>query len=90
MYDWTMQAINQYLVIRKIKEAPKKVGGLEITEDRNKDLRYLRAEVMSAGDKVVGVKEGDFIRYDRHAGHGIGWGEEMYHVINIGDIVIVE
>ena len=85
-----MQAINQYLVIRKIKEAPKKVGGLEITEDRNKDLRYLRAEVISAGDKVVGVKEGDFIRYDRHAGHGIEWEEELYHVINLGDIVIVE
>ena len=31
-----MKAINYYVVIEKIKEAPKKVGGLELTEDQNK------------------------------------------------------
>ena len=36
-----MKAINHYVVIEKIKEAPKKVGGLELTEDQNKDIRYL-------------------------------------------------
>ncbi len=85
-----MQAINYFIVIRKIKEAPKKVGGLELTEDQNKDVRYLKAEVVSAGDKVEGIKAGNIIRYDRHAGHGIEWNDELYHVINLGDIVIVE
>jgi co-chaperonin GroES (HSP10) len=85
-----MQAINYFVVIRKIKEAPKKVGGLELTEDQNKDVRYLKAEVVSVGDKVQGVEPGNIIRYDRHAGHGIEWNDEFYHVINLGDVVIVE
>ena len=85
-----MKAINYFIVIRKIKEAPKKVGGLELTEDQNKDVRYLKAEVVSVGDKIEGVKAGDVIRYDKHAGHGIEWNDELYHVINLGDVVIVE
>ena len=85
-----MKAINYFIVIRKIKEAPKKVGGLELTEDQNKDVRYLKAEVVSAGDKIEGIKAGDVIRYDKHAGHGIEWNDELYHVISLGDIVIVE
>ena len=85
-----MQAINYFIVIRKIKEAPKKVGGLELTEDQNKDVRYLKAEVVSVCDKVQGVEPGNIIRYDKHAGHGIEWQDELYHVINLGDVVIVE
>ena len=85
-----MQAINYFIVIRKVKEAPKKVGGLELTEDQNKDVRYLKAEVVSVGDKVQGIEPGNIIRYDKHAGHGIEWQEELYHVINLGDVVIVE
>lgn len=85
-----MQAINYYIVIRKIKEAPKKVGGLELTEDQNQDVRYLKAEVVSVGDKVEGIVPGNIIRYDKHAGHGIEWKEELYHVISLSDVVIVE
>ena len=85
-----MQAINYFIVIRKIKEAPKKIGGLELTENQNKDVRYLKAEVVSVGDKVEGVAPGDTIRYDKHAGHGIQWKNKLYYVIRIQDIVIVE
>mgnify|MGYP001221785928 FL=1 len=85
-----MQAINHYIVIRKIKEAPVKVGGLELTEDQNKDVRYLKAEIVSVGDKVAMLKPGNIIRYDKHAGHGIEWNEDLFHVINLGDVVIVE
>mgnify|MGYP003110500596 CR=1 FL=1 len=85
-----MQAINHYIVIRKIKEAPKKVGGLELTEDQNQDVRYLKAEVISVGDKATMIPVGSIIRYDRHAGHGIEWLDELYHVITLGDVVIVE
>ena len=85
-----MQAINYFIVIRKIKEAPKKVGGLELTEDQNKDIRYLKAEVVSVGDKVQGIEPGNIVSYDKHAGHGIEWQDEFYHVITLGDIVIVE
>lgn len=85
-----MQAINHYIVISKIKEAPKKVGGLELTEKQNNDVRYLKATIISVGDKVEGLKTGDTIRYDKHAGHGIEWQDALYHVITVGDVVIVE
>ena len=85
-----MQAINYYVVVDKIKEAPKKVGGLELTEKQNKDVRYLRAEVISVGNLVPDIKKGDIIRYDKHAGHGIEWGESLYYVLKAQDIVLVE
>ena len=85
-----MKAINYYIVIDKIKEAPKTVAGLELTETQNTEIRYLKAEVISAGDKVDYIKEGSIVRYDKHAGHGIEWNDKMYQVITINDIVLVE
>ena len=85
-----MKAINYYIIIEKIKEAPKKVGGIELTEKQDTDIRYLKANVISVGDKIEGVNEGDIIRYDKHAGHGIEWKDNFYYVITVGDVVIVE
>ena len=85
-----MQAINYYVVIEKIKEAPKKVGGLELTEDQNQDVRYLKGKVISVGHLATGVKPDDIIYYYWHAGHGIEWNDKLYYVIRLADIVIVE
>jgi|TARA_B110000977_G_scaffold154443_1_gene196291 co-chaperonin GroES (HSP10) len=85
-----MKAINYYIVIEKIKEAPKKVGGLELTEKQDSDIRYLKGTVISVGDKIEGIKEKDIVRYDKHAGHGIEWKDNFYYVITIKDVVIVE
>ena len=84
-----MKAINYYIIIEKIKEAPKKVGGIELTEKQDTDIRYLKANVISLGDKIEGINEGDIIRYDKHAGHGIEWKDNFYYVITVGDVVIV-
>lgn len=85
-----MKAINYYIIIDKIKEAPKKVGGLELTEKQDSDVRYLKAKVISVGNLVEGIKDGDIVHYDRHAGHGIQFKEKLYYVLKAGDIVIVE
>lgn len=85
-----MKAINYYIIIEKIKEAPKTIGGIELTEKQDTDIRYLKAKVISVGDKITGVEENDIIRYDRHAGHGIEWNDNFYYVITVGDVVIVE
>jgi len=85
-----MQAINYFVVIEKIKEAPKTVGGLELTETQNSDVRYLKGKIISAGDKVTMLKEGDVIYYDKHAGHGIQRKNKLYHVLTLSDIVLVE
>jgi|TARA_Y100000114_G_scaffold156626_1_gene184446 co-chaperonin GroES (HSP10) len=85
-----MQAVNYYVVVDKIKEAPKKVGGLELTEDQNKDVRYLKGKVVSAGPLADMLNKGDIVYYDKHAGHGIEWKEKLYYVLKLGDIVLVE
>ena len=48
-----MKAINYYIIVEKIKEEPKKVGGLELTESQNSDVRYLKAKVISTGNLVT-------------------------------------
>jgi len=84
-----MKAINYYLVIDKIKEEPKKIAGLIITEKTDEEGRYAKAKVISAGNLVEGVKDGDTITYDKHAGHAITWKDTVYYVIKINDVIIV-
>ena len=85
-----MKAINYYLVVDKIKEEPKKIAGLIITEKTDEEGRYAKAKVVSAGNLVEGVKDGDLVTYDKHAGHAITWKDSVYYVIRIQDIIIVE
>ena len=85
-----MKAINHYIVIKVIKEGPKKVAGLIMTDDTDVDNRYIKANVISIGNLVEGIKEKDVVYYDKHAGHAISWKDELYHVIRSGDVVLVE
>ena len=66
-----MKAINHYIVVEKIKQGPKKVGGLILTEDIDADNRYIKAKVISIGNLVEGIKDNDIVYYDKHAGHGV-------------------
>ena len=85
-----MKAIGLNLVIQKVKEGTTATkGGLLLAESHREDIRYIEAKVIQAGDQVVGVKEGDSIFYDRHAGHKIEVDKETYQVIKLGDVVIV-
>ena len=48
-----------------------------------------KAKVLNTGDEVTGVKDGDNIYFDRHAGHGIEIDKEKLHVIKLQDVVVV-
>jgi co-chaperonin GroES (HSP10) len=85
-----MKAVNYYVVIDKIKEAEKKVGGLILTEENKEDVRYFRGKVVSAGNLVEAISEGDTVWYDRFAGHGIEYNDKFYFVIKASDIVLVD
>ena len=61
-----------------------------MTEDLDQDNRYIKAKVVSAGNLVEGVKDGDSIHYDKHAGHGIQFEDKLYFVIKASDIVLVD
>ncbi len=85
-----MQAIGIYLVIKEIKEKTTKTkGGLLLTDKLKEDIRYRKGIIKSVGELVKGVKAGDSIFYDKHAGFNIELDKEIYLVIKQQDVVIV-
>ena len=85
-----MKAVNNYIIVERIKQGPKKVGGLILTEDIDEDNRYIKATVISTGNLVEGIKNNDVVFYDKHAGHGVQYKDILYHVIRSGDVVLID
>ena len=85
-----MKAVNHYIVVKNIKEGPKKVAGLIVTEDMDSDNRYIKADVISIGNLVEGIKEKDIVYYDKHAGHDVQYKDTLYRVIKSGDVVLID
>ena len=85
-----MKAVNNYIIVEKIKQGPKTVGGLILTEDVDQDNRYIKATVISTGNLVEGVNEKDVVYYDKHAGHGVQYKDILYQVIRSGDVVLID
>ena len=85
-----MKAVNHYIIIDLIKNEPKKVGGLILTDEVNEDNRYLKAKVVSVGNLVEGIQIDDIVYYDKHAGHGIQHKDKFYGVIKQIDVVLID
>ena len=85
-----MKAVNNYIIVETIKTEPKKIAGLIMTEELDSDNRYIKAEVISAGNLVEGIKEKDTVYYDKHAGHGVQYKDILYQVIRSGDVVLID
>ena len=85
-----MKAINNYIIVDIIKTEPKKVAGLIMTEELDSDNRYIKANVISVGNLVEGIKEKDIVYYDKHAGHGVQYKDILYQVIRSGDVVLID
>tara|TARA_E500000331_G_scaffold329848_1_gene350870 strand:+ start:441 stop:698 length:258 start_codon:yes stop_codon:yes gene_type:complete len=85
-----MQAVNDYVIVDKIKEEPKKIGGLLLTDETDETNRYKKASIISVGNDAPIVNKGDTVYYDAAAGHDIAYDNSLYRVIRVRDIVIVE
>ena len=85
-----MKAINNYIIVKNIKTEPKKVAGLIMTDDTDVDNRYIKADVISIGNLVEGIKEKDIVYYDKHAGHDVQYKDTLYRVIRSGDVVLID
>lgn len=85
-----MKAVNNYLVVENIKVEPKKVAGLILTEEIDEDNRYIKANVISTGNLVEGIKDEDVVYYDKHAGHGVQYNDKLYQVIQSRDVVLID
>jgi co-chaperonin GroES (HSP10) len=66
-----MKALGQFVVLRKVAEEVKNQSGLIMTEYTDKSIRYKLAEVVSVGDKVKDLGEGDKVYFDSAAGSDI-------------------
>ena len=85
-----MKAVNNYILVKKEKTGPKKVGGLILTENVDTDNRYVKATIISVGNLVEGLKEGDVVYYDKHQDKSVYFKDKTYYVIRSGDVVLVE
>ena len=85
-----MKAINRYIIVDKIKTEPKKVAGLIMTDETDVDNRYVKANVISTGNLVEGIKDNDIVYYDKHAGHDVQYKDILYRVIRSGDVVLID
>jgi co-chaperonin GroES (HSP10) len=85
-----MKAVNNYIIVEKIKTEQKKVAGLIMTEKIDDDNRYIKAKAISVGNLVEGIKDGDVVYYDKHAGHGVQYKETLYYVIRNVDVVLID
>ena len=85
-----MKAVNHYIIVQNIKTEPKKVAGLIMTEELDADNRYIKANVISVGNLVEGIKDKDVVYYDKRAGHVVKYKETLYQVIRSGDVVLID
>ena len=85
-----MKAVNNYIIVKKIKTEQKKVAGLIVTEDIDDDNRYIKAKAISVGNLVEGIKQDDIVYYDKHAGHGVQYKDILYYVIRSVDVVLID
>lgn len=83
-----MRAVNNYIIIKAIKEEQTTDSGFIIQDDT--EFRYLKGQVISVGEKTEAITLDDIVYYDRHAGHDIIFDGKSYVVIKQQDVVIVE
>ena len=85
-----MKAVNNYIIVEKIKTEQNKVAGLIMTENIDDDNRYIKAKAISVGNLVEGIKDRYGVYYDKHAGHGVHYKETLYYVIRNVDVVLID
>lgn len=84
-----MKVIGQNILVVPINEESKSSIGLLMSASDAKELRYKKATVVAVGDLATAVKPGNFIYFDKAAGHSIRINEDMYTVIRLQDVVVV-
>jgi co-chaperonin GroES (HSP10) len=85
-----MKAVGKYILIEPVKEGEVSTkGGLLLAENHRDNIRYREAKVETIGTLVEGVKDGDTIYYDRHAGFDMEIDKTIYKVIKEFDVVVV-
>ena len=83
-----MRGFGYFVLVKKIKDEAVKSAGIEI---ENEDVRFGSGEVITFGEKVKGLKEGDVVKYDKNLKSGIEIdGDNLnYSMIKVTDIALI-
>ena len=84
-----MQAINKYIIIKKINEEYKTKSGILLSNEDVSSLRYHKALVINPGTNVNNLNKNDVIYFDKAAGHSMIINDETYTIIEDRDVVVV-
>lgn len=84
-----MKVIGSNILVVPINEESKTSIGLLMSASDAKELRYKKATVVAVGDMADSVRPGNFIYFDKAAGHSIRVNDDMYTVIRLQDVVVV-
>lgn len=84
-----MKALNDFIIISKVVEEHKTTGGLLMTAEDTKELRYQRGTVISFGHMVDSVKEQVDIYYDKVNAFDVRMNGELFTMIRERDLIAV-
>lgn len=82
-----MKAVNNWIIIDEVVEEIKASSGLIMTDVEQ--MRYGKGTVISVGDKVTCVKDGDTIYFDKRQGHQARLGGVLHGIIREQDVVAI-
>jgi co-chaperonin GroES (HSP10) len=84
-----MKAVGVHILVKPIEEEMKSSSGLMMSANDKGRERYKKAKVISVGDDIPFVKDGDLIYYDKSGGREILIDQNLFVVISGRDIVVV-
>lgn len=84
-----MKAVGHYIIINQIIEEEKSSSGLILSVQESGEMRYGRGHVVTCGELVKAVKEGDYIYFDKRQGHQVMIEGVQYGVIKESDVVVL-
>jgi len=84
-----MKAVGRYILVKEVQESHKSQGGLLLTSKDTVGMMYRKGEVVSFGQGVTYLKEGNDIYYNKLTTHEVRIGEDLYTVVQDKDVVVV-
>lgn len=84
-----MRALGRYVVVKPKKEEIES-NGVFLSAKSEKNVRYLPGTVVTCGEDVFGLDEGDNIYYDKAAASSVRIKDDLYYVLDINGCVVKE
>lgn len=83
-----MEAVGINIIIEKLPMDSKSDGGFEWTGKDTKEMRYQKGKVITTGNDVKRVKDGDVIYYDQHRAYDTSIEGRTVTVLREVDVVV--